>query len=71
MGCSLSVLSAAIGVAQVLRPDVALQWTFASTIMAFLFIATVTVAVLAWSGKQLNGKRSSHANAEYAPLLKG
>ena len=69
MGFSLSVLSAAIGVAQFLRQVIALQWIFAFVIMAILFIATVTVAVPAWSGKEFKWKRSSNADAERAPLL--
>jgi hypothetical protein len=69
MGFSLSVLSAAIGVAQFLRQVIALQWIFAFVIMAVLFVATVTVAVPAWSGKEFKWKRSSNTDAERAPLL--
>jgi hypothetical protein len=51
MGFSLSVLAAAIGVAQFLRQIIALQWIFAFVIMAILFIMTVIVAVPAWAGR--------------------
>lgn len=69
MGFSLSVLSAAIGVAQFLRQVIALQWIFAFIIMALLFIATVTVALPAWTGKEFKWKRASNSDAERAPLL--
>ncbi|KAI1817845.1 DUF1774-domain-containing protein [Poronia punctata] len=62
MGFNLSVLSAAIGVSQFLRQVVALQWIFAFTVMAVLFVATVVVAVPA-----ANKTRTS--DAERAPLL--
>lgn len=64
MGFSLSVLSAAIGVAQFLRQVIALQWIFAFVIMALLFIATVTVALpVKWK------RAATTADAERAPLL--
>lgn len=69
MGFNLSVLSAAIGVSQFLRQVIALQWIFAFVIMAVLFVATVTVAVPAWTGKELKWKRGDDADAERAPLL--
>jgi hypothetical protein len=69
MGFSLSVLSAAIGVAQFLRQVIALQWIFAFVIMALLFVATVTVAVPAWTGKEFKWKRAANSDAERAPLL--
>jgi hypothetical protein len=68
MGFSLSVLAAAIGVSQFLRQVIALQWIFAFVIMAVLFIATVTVAVPAWTGREIKWNRSSD-DAERAPLL--
>jgi Fungal protein of unknown function (DUF1774) len=68
MGFSLSVLSAAIGVSQFLRQVIALQWIFAFIIMALLFIATVVVAVPAWTGREIKWKRSSD-EGERAPLL--
>jgi hypothetical protein len=70
MGFSLSVLSAAIGVAQFHRQVVAFQWIFAFTIMAVLFLATVIIAVPAWMGKDVKwGRRAPAADAERAPLL--
>jgi hypothetical protein len=69
MGFNLSVLSAAIGVSQFLRQIIALQWIFAFVIMAVLFVATVTVAVPAWTGKEIKWKRATESDAERAPLL--
>lgn len=63
MGFNLSVLSAAIGVSQFFVQIIALQWIFAFTIMAVLFVATVVVAVPAATGKRREG------DAERAPLL--
>ena len=65
----VSVLSASIGVAQFLRQVIAFQWIFAFIIMSLLFIGTVTVAVPAWTGKEIKWKRSDAADAERAPLL--
>ncbi|KAI0398503.1 DUF1774-domain-containing protein [Xylariaceae sp. FL0594] len=62
MGFNLSVLSAAIGVSQFFRQVIALQWIFAFTIMAVLFVATVVVAVPAAS-------KAREGDAERAPLL--
>jgi len=69
MGFSLSVLSAAIGVAQFLDHIMALQWIFAFVIMAVLFLSTVVVAVPAWQGREFNWGRTPQADAERAPLL--
>lgn len=69
MGFSLSVLSAAIGVAQFLRQVIAFQWIFAFVIMAVLFLATLTVAVPAWTGKEYKWKRAPTSDGERAPLL--
>ncbi|KAI0861725.1 DUF1774-domain-containing protein [Xylaria cubensis] len=63
MGFNLSVLSAAIGVSQFFVQVIALQWIFAFTIMAVLFVSTVVVAVPAATGKTREG------DAERAPLL--
>ncbi|KAI0802153.1 DUF1774-domain-containing protein [Xylaria sp. FL0064] len=63
MGFNLSVLSAAIGVSQFCVQVIALQWIFAFTIMAVLFVATVVVAVPAATG------RTRDSDAERAPLL--
>lgn len=69
MGFSLSVLAAAIGVSQFLRQVIALQWIFAFIVMAMLFIATLVVAVPAWTGKELKWKHSVSNDTERAPLL--
>jgi Fungal protein of unknown function (DUF1774) len=69
MGFSLSVLSAAIGVAQFLHQAIAFQWIFAFIIMALLFIQTITVAVPAWTGREIKWKRSAPSDVERAPLL--
>lgn len=65
MGLNLSVLTAAIGVAQFFRQIVAFQWIFAFTIMAVLFVSTIVVAVPAAQ----NWRRSRVTDAERAPLL--
>ncbi|KAJ6782304.1 hypothetical protein PWT90_00627 [Aphanocladium album] len=70
MSFSLSVLAAAIGVAQFTHHIVALQWIFAFTIMGVLFLATLGVAVPVWTGRDIRWrKRSQVADAERAPLL--
>ena len=71
MGFSLSVLSASLGVAQFFRQVVALQWIFAFTIMAVLFIATVAIAVPTWMGREITfvSRRQPAGDAERAPLL--
>lgn len=76
MGFSLSVLSAALGVAQFQSKFIALQWIFAFTIMAVLFVLTVLVAVPAWAGREDGGffgigrrQQQPAADTERAPLL--
>ncbi|KAK8147788.1 hypothetical protein MY1884_001411 [Beauveria asiatica] len=70
MSFSLSVLAAAIGVAQFTRHIVALQWIFAFTIMGILFLATLGVAVPVWTGRDIRWrKRTEVTDAERAPLL--
>ncbi|KAG6004496.1 hypothetical protein E4U21_001034 [Claviceps maximensis] len=68
MGFALSVLSAAIGVAQFERQIIALQWIFSFVIMSVLFLATVIIAVPAWTGRDAMWRRSD-ADAERDPLL--
>jgi hypothetical protein len=68
MGFALSVLAAALGTGQFLRQIVALQWIFAFTVMSILFLATVAVAVPAWTGRQLSVVIISR-DSERAPLL--
>jgi hypothetical protein len=69
MGFSLSVLSAALGVAQFVDRIAAFQWIFAFVIMSVLFVMTLVVAVPAWQGRDFNWGRSPQADAERAPLL--
>jgi hypothetical protein len=70
MGFALSVLSASLGVAQFLRQVIALQWIFAFTIMAVLFVFTLLVAVPAWTGREVPwGRTAQQTDAERAPLL--
>jgi len=69
MGFSLSVLAAAIGVAQFERKIIALQWIFSFVIMAILFIMTLTIAVPAWSGREFRWRRAPAGDSERAPLL--
>ncbi|KAG9244678.1 hypothetical protein BJ878DRAFT_534397 [Calycina marina] len=71
MGFALSVLSAALGVGQFFTKAFALQWIFAFTIMAILFILTLLVAIPGVFGKELSF-RGSHPvgeDQERAPLL--
>ncbi|KAH8912298.1 ATP synthase F0 [Coniochaeta sp. PMI_546] len=69
MGFSLSVLSAALGVAQFHRQTIAFQWIFAFTIMAVLFVLTVIVAVPVALGRDLPFGRRQTSDTERAPLL--
>ncbi|KAI6382364.1 hypothetical protein MCOR25_000663 [Pyricularia grisea] len=66
MGFSLSVLAASLGVAQFLRQVIALQWIFAFTIMAVLFVLSLVVAFPAWTGRESSAPPQ---DAERAPLL--
>lgn len=66
------MLSAALGVAQFQRQVVALQWIFAFTIMAVLFVATVVIAVPAVAGTRRHWWQREEPppqDAERAPLL--
>ena len=69
MGFLLSTLASAIGVAQFTRQIIALQWIFAFIIMALLFLATLGVAVPAWTGKEIKWRRTQESDVERAPLL--
>jgi hypothetical protein len=69
MGFSLSVLAAAIGVAQFTRQIVALQWIFSFVIMATLFMGTLVVALPAWTGREIKWRRAPEGDSERAPLL--
>jgi len=71
MGFALSILCAAIGVSQFLRQIVALQWIFAFTIMATLFVSTLVIAVPGAFGKEISFRREAivSEDRERAPLL--
>lgn len=69
MGFWLSVLTASLGVHQFLAKTIALQWIFAFIIMAILFLATVTVAYPAWTGKDPSVGREEQTDEERAPLI--
>jgi len=69
IGFCLSVLTCALGVHQFLLAIVALQWIFAFTIMALLFLASVVVAFPDATGVQFRRSRVVEADAERAPLL--
>ncbi|KAH6607745.1 atp synthase f0 [Trichoderma cornu-damae] len=69
VGFALSVLSAAIGVAQFKRQVVAFQWIFAFIIMALLFVSTASIAVPAMIGRDIRWRPTTAAGQERAPLL--
>jgi len=72
MGFCLSVLAAALGVAQFERQTIALQWIFAFTIMAVLFVFTLVIAVPTWMGRDVHSWGRSDPppqDTERAPLL--
>ena len=71
MGFALSVLTAALGVAQFERQFIAFQWIFAFTIMGLLFVSTVVIALpSAWGREVSFGRREPPAvDSEQAPLL--
>jgi len=72
IGFELSILTAALGVAQFLRQVVALQWIFAFSIMATLFVLTVAIALPELFGKELSFRRGvapAEEDRERAPLL--
>ncbi|CAK7224994.1 hypothetical protein SCUCBS95973_005708 [Sporothrix curviconia] len=67
MGFALSILAAALGTGQFLRQIIALQWIFAFVVMGVLFLATLAIAVPAWSGRQ--SVLVISRDSERAPLL--
>ena len=69
MGFNLSVLMAAVGVAQFMSKVVALQWIFAFVIMAVLFVSALAVAIPIWLGRELWFGGGSDPDRERAPLL--
>jgi len=72
IGFALSVLTASLGVAQFGTRVVALQWIFAFTIMAVLFLFTVVIAVPGVLGRGDAARdevAGQHTDRERAPLL--
>jgi len=69
MGFCLSVMATALGVHQFLLAIIALQWIFAFTIMAILFLASVVVAFPDATGVQFGRGRVVSEDRERAPLL--
>jgi len=68
-GFALSVLAAALGVGQFLTAAIALQWIFAFTIMAVLFILSVIVAFPDATGVKLGRGHVVSSDREREPLL--
>jgi len=69
LGFALSVLTAALGVSQFLTVIVALQWIFAFTIMAVLFIVSFIVAFPDATGVNVGRGHVVSEDRERAPLL--
>jgi len=72
IGFELSILSASLGVHQFFIKAIALQWIFAFTIMATLFVTTLLIAVPGIFGKEISFRREQDvvpADQERAPLL--
>jgi len=69
MGFCLSILAAALGVSQFLTVIVALQWIFAFTIMAALFVGSVIVAFPEATGINIGRGTVVNEDRERAPLL--
>ena len=69
MGFNLSVLSAALAVAQFHDRIIAFQWIFAFTIMAVLFVLTLIIALPAALGRDVPFGRRTTSDQERAPLL--
>jgi hypothetical protein len=72
MGFALSIITASLGVHQFLFKIVALQWIFAFTIMATLFVTTLLIAVPGIFGKEISFRREQNvvpSDQERAPLL--
>lgn len=65
IGFCLSVLLAALGVAQFLDQVIALQWIFAFVSMALLFLSSVVAAQRSW----VRNRSRAPADQERAPLL--
>ena len=72
MGLSLSVLAAAIGVAQFTRQIVALQWIFAFVIFAIFLLVSLYISTTKYSGRDSLFRRVAAPEAGYRerqPLL--
>ncbi|KAF2236937.1 DUF1774-domain-containing protein [Viridothelium virens] len=74
LGFSLSVLSAALGIQQLLIKVLALQWIFAFVVMGLLSVASTAMAgidIAAVTKKMTNGETNTHhITGETAPLLR-
>lgn len=68
-GFALSILTAALGVSQFLTVIVAIQWIFAFTIMAILFIVSLIVAFPNATGIDVGRGHVVDQDRERAPLL--
>ncbi|KZF25491.1 DUF1774-domain-containing protein [Xylona heveae TC161] len=72
MGFALSVLAAALGVAQFLTHVIAFQWIFAFVIMALLFIMTILISLPGALGEKIRYRQQGQVvseDRERAPLL--
>ncbi|KAH8808975.1 hypothetical protein F5884DRAFT_389320 [Xylogone sp. PMI_703] len=72
IGFAFSILTASIGVRQFHSKPHSLQWIFAFTIMAVLFVASATIATLRALGKDITFRREPavvEQDTERAPLL--
>lgn len=69
LGFCLSVLTAALGVGQFFTAAIALQWIFAFTIMAVLFILSFVVAFPEATGVKFGRGQVVSADREREPLL--
>jgi len=70
MGFSLSVLAAALGVAQFLTVIIAVQWIEAFIIMGLLFLTSLAIAVPGIFGKDpFKRGQTVHQDREQEPLL--
>jgi len=69
VGFSTAYLMAGLGVAQFLTKAIALQWIFAFTIMAVIFVTSVAVAIPGVYGGYRTGAEASGNDRERAPLL--
>lgn len=71
MGLELSILTASLAVGQFLRQIIALQWIFAVTITAILFLCTLVIALPGIFGREFRYTTEPILadDRERAPLL--